>query len=62
MAIQRYRPYSLLDNLQREMSTLFQSPAAETNLSEEHWAPAVDFQLPGQSGLPSKSIESHHFP
>lgn len=45
MAIQRYRPYSLLDNLQREMSSLFQVPAAtETNFSQEDWTPAVDIQ------------------
>ena len=49
MAIQRYRPYSLLDNLQREMSTLFQSPAAETNFSEEDWTPAVDIQENAES-------------
>lgn len=44
MAIQRYRPYSLIDNLQREMSSLFQVPATETNFSEEDWTPAVDIQ------------------
>ena len=49
MAIQRYRPYSLLDNLQREMSTLFQSPATETNFSEEDWTPAVDIQENAES-------------
>ncbi|AFI84381.1 Hsp20/alpha crystallin family protein [Methylophaga nitratireducenticrescens] len=49
MAIQRYRPYSLLDNLQREMSSLFQSPAVETNFSEEDWTPAVDIQENAES-------------
>ena len=49
MAIQRYRPYSLLDNLQREMSTLFQLPATETNFSEEDWTPAVDIQENAES-------------
>lgn len=44
MAIQRYRPYSLLDNLQREMSSLFQVSATETNFSQEDWTPAVDIQ------------------
>ncbi|MBN44998.1 MULTISPECIES: Hsp20/alpha crystallin family protein [unclassified Methylophaga] len=44
MAIQRYRPYSLFDNLQREMSSLLQSSATEANFNEEDWTPAVDIQ------------------
>ncbi|EMR13482.1 Heat shock protein Hsp20 [Methylophaga lonarensis MPL] len=46
MAIQRYRPLTLLDQLQREMTSLFnaQSPATEVNFSSEEWSPAVDIQ------------------
>jgi HSP20 family protein len=42
MAIQRYRPLSLLDELQREMSSLFQAPEVESSFSSEEWSPAVD--------------------
>ncbi|WP_438971861.1 Hsp20/alpha crystallin family protein [Methylophaga sp.] len=42
MAIQRYRPYTLLDELQREMSSLFQGPATESSFNSEEWSPAVD--------------------
>ena len=42
MAIQRYRPLSLLDELQREMSSLFHTPAVESSFSSEEWSPAVD--------------------
>lgn len=49
MAIQRYRPYSLLDNLQREMSSLFQVPATESNFNQEDWTPAVDIQENGEN-------------
>jgi HSP20 family protein len=42
MAIQRYRPLSLLDELQREMSSLFHAPSVESSFSSEEWSPAVD--------------------
>lgn len=42
MAIQRYRPLSLLDELQREMSSLFNAPAVESSFNSEEWSPAVD--------------------
>lgn len=42
MAIQKYRPYSLLDELQREMNTLFQRPETESSFDSEEWSPAVD--------------------
>ena len=42
MAIQRYRPLSLLDELQREMSSLFNTPAVESSFNSEEWSPAVD--------------------
>jgi HSP20 family protein len=43
MAIQKYKPLSLLDQLQREMSTLF-TPSIVANFSPEEWAPAVDIR------------------
>ncbi len=43
MAIQKYKPLSLLDQLQREMSTLF-TPSIVANFSPEEWAPAVDIK------------------
>lgn len=42
MAIQKYRPYSLLDELQREMNTLFQRPETESSFDSQEWSPAVD--------------------
>lgn len=42
MAIQRYRPLSLLDELQREMNSLFQTPTTESSFNSEEWSPAVD--------------------
>ncbi|WP_297811863.1 Hsp20/alpha crystallin family protein [uncultured Methylophaga sp.] len=42
MAIQRYRPLSLLDELQREMNTIFHTPAVESSFNSEEWSPAVD--------------------
>ncbi|MDH5357067.1 MAG: Hsp20/alpha crystallin family protein [Gammaproteobacteria bacterium] len=44
MAIQKYRPFGLLDELQREMSSLFNAPSTETSFSTEDWAPAVDIK------------------
>lgn len=44
MAIQKYRPMSLLDQLQNEMSSLFHTPALEANFGTEEWAPAVDIK------------------
>ena len=44
MAIQKYRPSSLLNQLQREMSSVFNAPAVETNFGTEEWAPAVDIK------------------
>lgn len=42
MAIQRYRPLSLIDQLQREMASVFNTPATESNFGSEEWTPAVD--------------------
>lgn len=44
MAIQQYRPLSLLDELQRDVSTLFNRPALATNFGSEEWSPAVDIK------------------
>lgn len=44
MAIQQYKPLSLLDELQREVSTLFDTPALATNFGSEECAPAVDIK------------------
>jgi len=44
MAIQKYKPLTLLDQLQQEMSSLFNTPAAEVNFGEAEWAPAVDIK------------------
>jgi len=44
MAIQRYKPLSLLDELQRDVSTLFNTPALATNFGSEEWSPAVDIK------------------
>jgi HSP20 family protein len=44
MAIQKYRPLSLLDELQRDVSTLFNTPALATNFDSEEWSPAVDIK------------------
>lgn len=43
MAIQKYRPFTLLDQLQREVSSLFNAPAV-SNFGTEEWAPAVDIK------------------
>lgn len=42
MAIQHYRPLSLLDELQREMGALFRTPSVESSFNSEEWSPAVD--------------------
>lgn len=43
MAIQRYRPFGLLDQLQREMSSALGSEnEVDANFSTEDWSPAVD--------------------
>lgn len=47
MAIQKYKPVSLWDQLQREMSTVFNTPTIETNFGTEEWAPAVDIKETG---------------
>lgn len=44
MAIQKYQPLSLLDQLQREMSNVFNIPAVATNFGIEEWSPAVDIK------------------
>lgn len=44
MAIQKYRPLSLLDELQREMGSLFRTPTIESSFSTEEWSPAVDIK------------------
>ncbi len=44
MAIQKYRPLTLLDQLQQEMSSLFNAPSAEVNFGSTEWAPAVDIK------------------
>lgn len=44
MAIQHYRPLSLLDESQRDVSTLFNTPALLTNSSRAEWSPAVDIK------------------
>lgn len=44
MAIQHYKPLSLLDELQRDVSTLFNTPALATNFGSEEWSPAVDIK------------------
>jgi HSP20 family protein len=42
MAIQKYRPLNLLDELQREMGSFFHTPTVESSFSSEEWSPAVD--------------------
>ncbi len=45
MAIQKYNnPLSLLEQLQREMASVFNTPSVESNFSTEEWAPAVDIK------------------
>ncbi len=44
MAIQKYRPLSLLDELQCDVSTLFNIPALATNYATEEWSPTVDIK------------------
>ena len=44
MAIQKYRPFGLLGELQHEMASLFNPLSVETNFSSEDWAPAVDIK------------------
>jgi HSP20 family protein len=44
MAIQHYKTLSLLDELQRDVSTLFNTPALATNFGSEEWSPAVDIK------------------
>lgn len=44
MAIQKYQPTNLWDQLQREMSSVLNVPAVETNFSTAEWAPAVDIK------------------
>ncbi|MDX1574396.1 MAG: Hsp20/alpha crystallin family protein [Methylophaga sp.] len=65
MAIQRYRPVSLIDQLQREMASVFNPPAVESNFGSEEWTPAVDiaetteaFQIHADlPGVKSEDIE-----
>lgn len=65
MAIQRYRPLSLLDELQREMSSMFRMPAVESSFDTEEWSPAVDIREDEEKftihadlpGVKSKDIE-----
>lgn len=42
MAIQRYKPLSLIDQLQREMASAFNPASVESNFGSEEWSPAVD--------------------
>jgi len=46
MTIQKYKPLSLLDQLQHEMSTLFNKPVV-ANFSTDEWSPAVDIKDEG---------------
>lgn len=49
MAIQRYRPVSLIDQLQREMASVFNPPSVESNFGSEEWTPAVDIAESAES-------------
>ena len=51
MAIQRYRPVSLIDQLQREMASVFNPPSVESNFGSEEWTPAVDIAETAQAYL-----------
>lgn len=43
MANQRYRPLSLMDHLQRELSNSFNlNTPSDANFSREDWSPAID--------------------
>lgn len=44
MAIQKYKPTSLWDQLHHELSTMLSTPAIESNFDTEEWAPAVDIK------------------
>lgn len=44
MAIQKYQPLNLLDQLQREISNAFNLPAVATNFGIKEWSPAVDIK------------------
>lgn len=65
MAIQRYRPVSLIDQLQREMASVFNPPSVESNFGSEEWTPAVDIAETAQAfqihadlpGVKSEDIE-----
>ena len=65
MAIQRYKPLSLIDQLQREMASAFNPPSVESNFGSEEWAPAVDIAETGEAfqihadlpGVKSEEIE-----
>lgn len=65
MAIQRYKPLSLIDQLQREMASVFNPPSVESNFGSEEWTPAVDiaetteaFQIHADlPGVKSEDIE-----
>jgi HSP20 family protein len=44
MAIKRYEPWSLMNQLQREMSNMMRYPDAHNSESVSDWAPAVDIK------------------
>lgn len=44
MAIQKYKPLSLWDQLQNELSNVMNVPNIEANFGTEEWAPAVDIK------------------
>ena len=67
MAMMRYEPWSLLNQLHREMDNMFRPGADESSLATSDWNPAVDIKeeedayliLADVPGVDPKDIEVH---
>jgi HSP20 family protein len=67
MALVRYEPWSLLNQFNRELDTLFARPNTENSIATSDWTPAVDIKetenefkiLADIPGVDPKDIDVH---
>jgi HSP20 family protein len=67
MSLVRYEPWSLLNQFNRELDTLFARPNTENSIATSDWAPAVDIKetetefkiLADIPGVDPKDIDVH---
>ena len=67
MALVRYEPWSLLNQFNRELDSLFARPSNESSVATSDWTPAVDIKetekefkiLADIPGVDPKDIEVH---